>query len=289
MRVIITGAYGQLGSELSELSRLYPSIEFVFTDADTLDIADEKALGLSFKKFRPGFVVNCAAYTAVDKAEDDRETAQRINSLAPGSLATACKNTGAKLVHISTDYVFDGEKNHPYNENDLVKPLGFYGKTKSDGEAVCMKNNPDAMIIRTSWLYSSFGNNFVKTMLRLGKEKGSLTVVFDQVGTPTYARDLAGAILKIIEMSDSSGKFTPGIYHYSNEGVCSWYDFSIAIFEMAGLTCKVAPVRSDEYVTKTRRPFYSVLDKSKIKSVYKLEIPYWRDSLKECVERIIKD
>lgn len=288
MKVLVTGAYGQLGSELSEMSGLFPTFGFIFTDADTMDITNENAICSFFEKHHPDFVVNCAAYTAVDKAEDDQETAKQINSLAPGYLASACKKTGAKLIHISTDYIFNGENYKPYTEEDKTNPLGVYGKTKYNGEVNCLANNPETLIIRTSWLYSSFGNNFVKTMVRLGKEKDSLRVVSDQVGSPTYAMDLAGVILKIInDSARSKTGFIPGIYNYSNEGICSWYDFAIAIHKMANIKCHVSPVRSDEYPAKSKRPHYSVLDKSKIKSVYKITIPYWRESLKECVNKII--
>lgn len=282
MKILVTGAYGQLGREISAVVAGYPSFEFIFTDVDTLDITNETAIGEMLVNHKPDFLVNCAAYTAVDKAEDEREAARLINSVAPGLLASACKKSGTKFIHVSTDYVFDGSKNRPYNETDLVNPLGFYGQTKQEGEARCLANNPDAVIVRTSWLYSSFGNNFVKTMLRLGGERDSLNVVFDQVGTPTYAADLAEAILNIIHKEE----WIPGIYHFSDEGVCSWYDFALTIFELAGIKCGVVPIRSDEYPAKTRRPHYSVFDKSKIKSTYNLKIPYWRDSLKICLEKI---
>jgi dTDP-4-dehydrorhamnose reductase len=285
MKILVTGAYGQLGREISELSAGYPSVEFIFTDVDTLDITNQTAIDEMLVRHQPDFLVNCAAYTAVDKAEDEREAAQLINAVAPGLIASSSKKAGTKFIHVSTDYVFDGSKNRPYNESDPVNPLGFYGFTKQEGEAHCQANNPDSVIVRTSWLYSSFGNNFVKTMLRLGGERDSLNVVFDQVGSPTYAADLAEAILKIIHTEE----WIPGVYHFSDEGVCSWYDFSLAIFELSGIKCRVAPIRSDEYPTKTRRPHYSVFDKSKIKSIYNLKIPYWRDSLKICLEKISKD
>jgi len=290
MKILVTGAYGQLGSEIKELAGNYPGFRFVFTDADSLDITDSLAVGSFFNENNPDWVVNCAAYTAVEKAEKEQEAAAKINSAAPGILAAACKKAKARLIHVSTDYVFSGKNHKPYNEDDEVNPLGAYGLTKLAGEKLCLENNPDTIIIRTSWLYSQFGNNFVKTMLRLGKERESINVVFDQVGTPTYAGDLAGAILEIIrKCQNPEVKFTPGIYHYSNEGVCSWYDFTLAIHEMAGIQCKIFPVESKDFPVAVQRPFYSVLNKGRIKSVYQIIIPYWKDSLKICIEKILKE
>jgi len=289
MRILVTGAYGQLGNEIKELINQYPEWIFLFTDVDTLDISGENEVKNYFDRNKPDFVINCAAYTAVDKAEEDVETAEKVNSLAPGILARFSKQTGARLIHISTDYVFDGEANQPYAENAKVNPQGIYGKTKLAGEMNCLKENPDSVIIRTSWLYSSFGNNFVKTMLRLGNERDKLIVVYDQVGTPTYAPDLAAAILKIIEVSEKeSDKFVPGIYHFSNEGVASWYDFAKEIFKISGMECKVNPVLSEQFPTSAKRPKYSVLNKAKIKNTFGLEIPYWKDSLNVCLGKLIK-
>jgi dTDP-4-dehydrorhamnose reductase len=285
-RILITGANGQLGSELQSLSTRESGFLFLFTDYDTLDITDNQAVEHFFAEELPDFVINCAAYTAVDKAELEEEAAIRLNSVAPGILSMESKAISAKLIHISTDYVFDGTKNRPYNEDDPVKPLGVYGRTKQEGE-INILANPDAMVIRTSWLYSSFGNNFVKTMVRLGKERQSLNVVFDQAGTPTYARDLAGAILEIIRNSAQDADFwKPGIYHYSNEGVCSWYDFALAIHHFAGISCQIHPVESMDFPTLTQRPHYSVLNKSKIKSTFGITIPYWMDSLKNCIQQL---
>ncbi len=285
-RILITGANGQLGSELQSLSTRETGFLFLFTDYDTLDITDKQAVEHFFTEELPDFVINCAAYTAVDKAELEEEAAIRLNSVAPGILATESKAISAKLIHISTDYVFDGTKNRPYNEDDPVKPLGVYGRTKREGEINTLAN-PDAMIIRTSWLYSSYGNNFVKTMVRLGKERQSLNVVFDQAGTPTYARDLAGTILEIIRNSaQDADSWKPGIYHYSNEGVCSWYDFALAIHHFAGISCHVHPVESKDFPTLTQRPYYSVLNKAKIKSTFGIAIPYWIDSLKKCIQQL---
>jgi len=289
MKILITGAYGQLGNEIKVLSENFRDWDFIFTDVDSLDITNENAVVEFFQQKRPDFVVNCAAYTAVDKAETDKETAFNINAAAPGNLAKAAKLVSAKIIHISTDYVFDGNSFLPLTEEKQENPTGVYGKTKLEGEQNCIKENPEAVIIRTSWLYSSFGNNFAKTMLRLGKEREALNVVYDQVGTPTYAADLANAILFIIKISAKDPvKFVPGIYHYSNEGVASWFDFSKAIFEVSGLKCKVFPVLSEEFPSPTKRPSYSVLNKSKIKNTFAIEIPYWRDSLKVCIDKMEK-
>ncbi len=287
MKILVTGAYGQLGNEIKNLSTKFPSWNFLFTDVDALDITDEKSVEKYLHQNLPDFVVNCAAYTAVDKAESDRENATKINAIAPKILAKCVNITGAKFIHISTDYVFDGEGFRPYSEEDIVNPESVYGETKLAGERFCFEENPETIVIRTSWLYSTFGNNFVKTMLRLGKERGNLNVVFDQVGTPTYAADLAAAILEIISVTEKKpGKFIPGIYHYSNEGVASWYDFSKAIFEISGMKCNVNPVLSIQFPTPAKRPNYSVLDKSKIKNTFGISIPYWKDSLKICIKRL---
>jgi len=289
MKILITGAYGQLGSEIKALTEKYKTWQFLFTDADVLDITDENAINIYFRQNQPDFVINCAAYTAVDKAESDAETAEKVNAIAPKLLAKYSEITGSKLIHISTDYVFNGESFVPYTEEDKVNPAGVYGKTKLQGEINCFEENPDSLVIRTSWLYSTFGNNFVKTMLRLAGERDKLNVVFDQVGTPTNAADLAGAILSIIQISEKdNGKFVPGIYHYSNEGVASWYDFAKAIFETTGVKCEVSPVLSDQFPTPAKRPNYSVLNKSKIKNTFGLTIPYWKESLTICLEKINK-
>lgn len=284
MQILVTGAYGQLGNELNVLQEDYPEWKFVFTDADSLDITDADAIQKYFAENNFDFVINCAAYTAVDKAETDSDTASKVNALAPKLLGYYSKQRGAKLIHVSTDYVFSGNANRPYSEENDVDPQGVYGKTKFEGEQNCMRENPNTVILRTSWLYSTFGNNFVKTMLRLGKERGELGVVFDQIGTPTYAADLALSILKIIE----SEKFVPGIYHFSNEGVASWFDFAQEIFEMSGVKCKVNPVLSDQFPTPAKRPHFSVLNKSKIRDTFGIEIPYWKESLKVCLDRLEK-
>lgn len=287
MKILVTGSYGQLGNELKVLSAEYPEWQFLFTDADTLDITDAFSVQSFFDRNKPDFVINCAAYTAVDKAEKDVETAEKVNTLAPELLAKATAETGGKLIHISTDYVFDGTSYLPYSESDAENPVSVYGKTKLDGEERALAANQQTMIIRTSWLYSSFGNNFVKTMIRLGHERGLLNVVFDQVGTPTYAADLASVILFIIAGTEARPEdFVPGVYHYSNEGVASWYDFAKTIFELSAMNVRINPVRSDQFPTAAKRPAFSVLDKTKIKTTYCAEIPYWKDSLEICLGKL---
>lgn len=287
-KVLITGAYGQLGSEIKSASPEFSNLSFIYTDVDSLDITDPLAVEFYINEKNPDFVVNCAAYTAVDRAETDQEISSLINSVAPGLLAMAAAKAGAKMIHISTDYVYGGMSSVPYTEADDVNPLNVYGQTKLDGERACMLHNPESVIIRTSWLYSSYGKNFVKTILRLGKEGNPLKVVFDQTGSPTFAGDLALAILDIINKSvNKPDSFVPGIYNYSNEGVCSWYDFAIAILETSGLNCRVNPVETKDFPTPAVRPRYSVLNKSKIKDIFGIEIPYWRGSLKKCIGQLI--
>jgi dTDP-4-dehydrorhamnose reductase len=287
MKILLTGAYGQLGREIMDWKDAYPDLEILGTDIDTLDITDRGAVDAFFRKSQPGWLINGAAYTAVDQAEDEPVKAEQINAMAPGILAEACKKYQARMIHVSTDYVFDGHGYRPYREDDPVHPQSVYGHTKWLGEQKCLEAHPESLIIRTSWLYSMYGKNFVKTILRLGREKESLRVVFDQVGTPTYARDLARAILEIVNGAPTpQGRFIPGIYHYANEGACSWYDFARAILEMAHVACPVIPVRSEEFKSKASRPHYSILDKSKIKKVYALVIPEWRESLAECIQKL---
>lgn len=287
MQILVTGAYGQLGSEIKLLQENYPDWEFCFTDVDSLDITNELAVQEFFSENKFDFVVNCAAYTAVDKAESDEQTAHLVNAVAPKILARQAMTFGAKLIHVSTDYVFAGDACTPYAETDKTNPQGAYGRTKLEGEENVLAENPNSIVIRTSWLYSTFGNNFVKTMLRLGKERGELNVVFDQVGSPTYAADLAETILSIIDITAKEvNSFVSGIYHFSNEGVASWFDFALAIFNFARVDCDVKPVLSNQFPTPTKRPHYSVLDKAKIKNTYGIAIPYWRDSLKECIKRL---
>jgi len=283
-KILITGGNGQLGSEIKALANAYPDFEFIFTDVEDLDITNQAALDLFLTKSDPAFIVNCAAYTAVDKAESDLELATKINSLAPKLLAEASKKYGISLIHISTDYVFDGTAHIPYKETVAPSPDSAYGRTKLEGELNIQSSCEDYIIIRTAWLYSAYGKNFVKTMLKLGSEREELGVIFDQVGTPTYAADLAQAILDII-LAKASGRVAndSGIYHYTNEGVCSWYDFSNEIFRIEGIKCRVKPIETVDYPTPARRPHYSVLNKKKIKTTYDLTIPHWKDSLEICL------
>lgn len=280
--ILVTGANGQLGNEIQVIARENEQHTYFFTDVDTLDICDEKAVLNYVRDNRVDVIVNCAAYTAVDKAEDNKELCDKLNHLAPGYLAVAAEKCGAELIQISTDYVFDGTAHIPYTEEIDPCPNSVYGSTKLAGEQAVMQNCSRAMIIRTAWLYSIYGNNFVKTMIRLGRERESLGVVFDQIGTPTYANDLARVVFAAINKG-----VVPGIYHFSNEGVCSWYDFTLAIHRLAGITsCKVRPLHTDEYPAKAPRPNYSVLDKTKIKETFNIEIPHWEDSLKMCIKKL---
>ncbi|TKG95839.1 dTDP-4-dehydrorhamnose reductase [Puteibacter caeruleilacunae] len=284
-KILVTGSNGQLGSELRKLAIKNTQHEFLFTDVEELNICSVDEVEQMMADFRPDVLVNCAAYTQVDRAEDDVVGCYKLNAKAPGICAAACKKFGAKFIHVSTDYVFDGVGCRPYIESDEVNPQSVYGKSKLVGESKILEVLPEAIIVRTSWLYSSFGGNFVKTMIRLGEEREQLNVVFDQVGTPTYAGDLADAILNmIVSLKDDENQ--AGIYHYSNEGVCSWYDFALAIHEEAGVECNVYPVESKEFPVKATRPSYSVLNKNKIKQNFGLIIPHWRESLKLCIQEI---
>lgn len=286
-KILITGANGQLGSEIRKIVGLYSNFQFIFTDVKELDITDPMAVEKMLLEEKPQWLVNCAAYTAVDKAETDSETAWLINAVAPAILAEKSKAVDCRFVQVSTDYVFDGKNYRPYVEEDEVCPTSVYGSTKLEGELISLANNPETLVIRTSWLYSSFGGNFVKSMIRLGSERDQLNVIFDQVGTPTYAGDLAMAILEIIQKTAFGiVSFVPGTYHYSNEGVCSWYDFAIAIHQIYGIDCKVLAIESKDYPSPVARPPYSVLNKSKIKSIFGTQIPYWRSSLEKCILEI---
>jgi dTDP-4-dehydrorhamnose reductase len=288
-KILITGANGQLGSEIRKSSDLFPGFSFVFTDLNELDITSPSAVEAMLAEEKPQWLINCAAYTAVDKAEAEGETAWLINAVAPAILAEKSKAVGCRFVQISTDYVFDGKNYRPYIEDDEVCPTSVYGSTKLEGELISLTNNPETMVIRTSWLYSSFGNNFVKSMIKFGKERDSLNVIFDQIGTPTYAGDLAEAILEIIRKTESGeSEFVAGTYHYSNEGVCSWYDFALAIHQIYGINCTVNAIESKDYPSPVARPPYSVLNKSKIKSIFGIQIPYWRTSLEKCILEIKK-
>ena len=280
--ILITGANGQLGNEMRVLSAEYPEYAYFFTDVAELDICDEQAVMEFVQANDIHVIVNCAAYTAVDKAEENVELCTKLNADAVGYLAKAAEACGAEFIQISTDYVFDGTAHVPYRESASTCPNSVYGHTKLAGEQNALTLCSRSMVIRTAWLYSTFGNNFVKTMIRLGHERDSLGVIFDQVGTPTYARDLARAIFVAIRQG-----VVPGVYHFSNEGVCSWYDFTKAIHRLAGIAdCKVKPLHTEEYPTLAKRPHYSVLDKTKIKKIYNTEVPYWEDSLKECIDAL---
>ena len=282
MRILITGCNGQLGNEMQLLEKENPQHTYFNTDVAELDITDQAAIEKFVTDNQIDGIVNCAAYTAVDKAEDNQELCRKLNSLAPGYLAAAMGKRGGWMIQISTDYVFDGTNHTPYTEDEPTCPNSVYGVTKLEGEQAVQRNCPKSMVIRTAWLYSTFGNNFVKTMIRLGKEKPELGVIFDQIGAPTYAHDLAVAIFTAINQG-----VEPGIYHFSNEGVISWYDFTKAIHRIAGITtCHVRPLHTSEYPTPAVRPHYSVLDKTKIKQTYNLEIPYWEESLAECIEKL---
>lgn len=288
--VLVTGANGQLGSELQLLAKTHNDIlNFIFTDVNELDITDAKAVDDFVKDNKIRYIVNCAAYTAVDKAEDDIELCYKINRDAVRNLAIAASNNQAKVIHVSTDYVFDGTAHEPYKETNAVCPQSVYGKSKQEGEEVLLSICPESIIIRTSWLYSTFGNNFVKTMIKLGAERDTLNVVADQTGTPTNAADLAEAIIKILDYSEANSNFATGIYHYSNEGITTWYDFTKAIHLFAGINdCTISPITTDQYPTKASRPQYSVLDKSKIKNTFEIEIPNWENSLEKCVYKLTK-
>lgn len=284
MNILVTGCNGQLGNEIQLLEREYPQHQWFNTDVQELDITDVNAIRQFVLEHQIDGVVNCAAYTAVDKAEENEELCTKLNAEAPAYLASAVGSRGGWMIQISTDYVFDGTSHVPYVEDDDTCPNSVYGRTKLVGELNVQKLCEKSMIIRTAWLYSTFGNNFVKTMIRLGKERSELGVIFDQIGTPTYAHDLAHVIMTVVRKG-----IVPGVYHFTNEGVISWYDFAKAIHRIAGIkTCHVRPLHTAEYPTPARRPHYSVLDKTKIKKVYGIEIPYWEDSLKDCLEKIVE-
>lgn len=285
-KILVTGANGQLGNELRSLATKYPAFSFEFTDVQEFDISTAESVENYIAASKPDYLINCAAYTAVDKAESDQDKAYLINSDAPKFLATSSAKHNCKLVHVSTDYVFDGTSYIPYSEEMPIKPVSLYGMSKAMGEKNVTEGNPQSIIIRTAWLYSSFGGNFVKTMIRLGKERTELGVVFDQVGSPTYAHDLADCILQIISKTENkSCEWKAGIYHYSNEGACSWYDFTKEIHAAAGITtCHVKPIETKDYPTPARRPHFSVFNKKKIKTTFDIEIPYWKTSMEECIK-----
>lgn len=285
LNILITGANGQLGNEMRLLGAASAD-NYIFTDVAELDITDPDAVRRCVAENRIDVIVNCAAYTNVERAEEDEPTADLLNHKAASHLAAAAAEAGATLIHVSTDYVFGGTpQNTPFDETAVGTPIGVYGRTKLAGEEAIAASGCKYLIFRTAWLYSEFGNNFVKTMLRLTAEKPALNVVFDQVGTPTYARDLAEAIFGIIEQRRYAGN--EGIYHFSDEGVCSWYDFTVEIAKLAGHDrCRISPCHSDEFPSKVTRPAYSVLDKTKVKQTFGIEIPHWRDALRICIEKL---
>lgn len=290
LNILVTGANGQLGSEINHIKETYEKkgLQFFFYNSSQLDITNPLALEKEIKNKKIDYVINCAAYTAVDKAEDEdqKEKCYNVNAKALKYIGDICKKNNVRVIHISTDYVFDGEKNEPYTESNQVNPQSVYGKTKMQGEQFLLDSKAASIIIRTAWVYSIHGNNFVKTMLRLGKERDTLNVVADQYGTPTNARDLAKAILDIIVYSEENKTFHQGIYHYSNEGKITWCDFAKEIFKQKNITCQVNAIETSAYPTKAKRPKYSVLDKSKIKKTFNIEIPKWDNSLSECLKEI---
>lgn len=282
--ILVTGANGQLGNELKVVSKNFYGYDFIFTDIDTLDITDPNQISDLINKTRPDWIINCAAYNFVDRAENEPELASSINALAVRNITDSINGSDCRLIHISSDYVYDGKANVPYNEDAPVNPLSAYGRSKLAGEKFAL-SHPGTMVIRTSWLYSSFGNNFVKTILRHAREKPSLRVVFDQTGTPTYAADLAETIMYIISgVIKNHFALEAGIYNYSDEGACTWYDFATEIVNEAGLECRINPVLTRDYKQEAQRPAYSVMDKSKIKENYDLLIPHWRNSLRLCLK-----
>jgi dTDP-4-dehydrorhamnose reductase len=283
--VLVTGAKGQLGSELQRLSANKGSLSFLFIDKDEVDLCSSNAFIDFAQNHEISYVINCAAYTAVDLAETEVNLAKKINSWVPSYLAEYCRAKSIRLIHVSTDYVYDGHSNKPLLEDHAVNPLSVYGESKLEGDINVLSILANAYIIRTSWVYSVFGKNFVKTMLSLGKQREQLNVVIDQIGSPTSAHDLANAIIRIIENIEN-GNDHPGIYHYSNEGVTSWFDFATAIFEIKGMRCKVNPIPSKNYPTPAIRPSFTVLDKSKIKKAFNIEIPHWRESLKRTLKEL---
>jgi dTDP-4-dehydrorhamnose reductase len=281
-KIVVTGSNGQLGSELKELVSSFPQFQFIFLNREELSIADKQGVENFFRKYQPSYLVNCAAYTAVDKAESEKELANEINGTAIGILASVCKQYGTKFIHISTDYVFNGTASTPLKETDKVDPVNAYGASKLMGEELALHNNPESIIIRTSWVYSFYGRNFVKTMMRLMNEKESIGVVSDQVGSPTYAADLAEAIMQIIVLD----KWQPGIYNYSNVGVISWFDFANEIKKLIGASCVINSLTTEQFPTPAKRPRYSALDKAKIQQAFSIQLKDWKDSLKVCVDRL---
>jgi dTDP-4-dehydrorhamnose reductase len=282
--IIVSGKNGQLGSELQDASGLFAQFHYRFFTKDELDICNNSALEKIFAEHKPSFFINTAAYTAVDRAETEREAAYLINAEAVGTIAKTCRSYNTTLIHLSTDYVFDGNNNQPYKEDDTTNPINYYGYSKWMGEQLALQNNPDTIILRTSWVYSVYGNNFVKTMLRLMKERSTINVVNDQYGSPTYAKDLAKAILQIIANAQSN--FHAGIYHFNNDGVITWFDFATAIRDIKKLNCSVQPITTAQYPTPAKRPAYSVFNKEKIQKTFHVGLKNWRDSLEECLSKL---
>jgi dTDP-4-dehydrorhamnose reductase len=286
VNILVTGANGQLGSEIKDCQHNFNALNVVYADIPDLDICNEDAVNTFVAINGIEAIINCAAYTAVDKAEEDAETASKVNAKGVFNLVNAMENVKGKIIHISTDYVFDGTKTLPYDEEDTVSPIGVYGNTKREGELAVIDSSLEGIVIRTSWLYSAYGNNFVKTMMRLGKEKKNLNVIFDQIGTPTFAGDLANTCLTILSNEQNQIDKAGKVYHFSNEGVASWYDFATAVMKINKLDCEVLPIQTKDYPTLAKRPHYSVLNKTKIKQNFKIIIPYWRDSLEVCIQKL---
>jgi dTDP-4-dehydrorhamnose reductase len=284
-KILVTGSNGQLGNELKDIASSFSQYQFIFTDVDELSIVDNEAVTNWFLAHQPAYLINCAAYTAVDKAETEKEMNNLINGTAVGVLASAAQKSGTKFIHISTDYVFNGNASQPLNEDDGVDPVNAYGASKLLGEQLTFQNNPESIVLRTSWVYSFYGKNFVKTMMRLMNERESIGVVNDQVGSPTYAADLAWAIMQII----TSNKWIPGIYNFSNEGVISWFNFANEIKRLINSPCIVNPLTTEQFPTPAKRPKYSVLDKTKIQKTFSVQLKDWRESLKECVDKLKAD
>lgn len=287
--ILVTGANGQVGSELQSLVSQFPDFDFLFADLPDFDITDPEGIRALYEKHQFAYCINCAAYTAVDKAESDAELAYKVNVLGVENLAKVGLDFETQLIQLSTDYVYHNHQNTPFKEDDPTNPQGVYASTKLQGDEIAAKIDPQSMVIRTSWVYSTFGHNFVKTMLRLGKERDHLTVIFDQIGTPTYAHDLAKAILTIItkvKKGSIESQALSGVFHYSNEGVTSWYDFATAIFRIEGIDCLVSPIETKDYPTPAKRPHFSLLNKGKIKAAFDITIPHWESSLKDCLEAL---
>jgi dTDP-4-dehydrorhamnose reductase len=289
MNILVTGSNGQLGSEIKDVAACYKSFRFFFMDLPALDICNSSQLDIFIAENKINTVINCAAYTAVDAAEENAVIAEQVNEAGVFNLVHALAKVNGKLIHISTDYVFDGNGLLPYQESDKTNPMGVYGKTKRNGELAVINGDIDGIVIRTSWLYSAYGTNFVKTMQRLGKERNELDVIYDQLGTPTNASDLAKTCLDILAYTKETNINTKGnVYHYSNEGVVSWYDFARAIMDLGEVDCKIKPIETKDYPTLAKRPHYSVLNKSKIKKDFEIKIPFWRDSLAICISKLEK-